>query len=59
MNDETDDVDPEWVKRAGQKAVRIAHLHFGWVPITEYTQEDFDHQMKAAMWRCEPEDEDD
>ncbi len=57
MEDEDDDLDQEFVKRMGQKAVRMLHRKMGWLPITEYTQDDFDQDMKAAMWRAEPDDE--
>ena len=56
MQDESEDIDPEFVKRMGQKAVRLAHLKMGLVPFMEYTQEDFDHELRAAMWRAEPDD---
>jgi hypothetical protein len=58
MEDESDDLDPEFVKRMGERAVRTLHRKMGWLPITEWTQEDFDQEMKAAMWRAEPDDDD-
>lgn len=58
MQNEDDDLDPEFVKRCGEKAVRMLHRKMGWLPITEYTQDDFDQDMKAAVWRAEPDDDD-
>jgi hypothetical protein len=55
---EDEDLDPEFVKRAGEKAVRLAHLMLGWVPITEYTEWDFEQMLKAAQRRAEPDDND-
>jgi hypothetical protein len=51
------DLDPAFVKRCGEKAVRLMHLHFGWVPITEYTQWDFDQMLGGAIRRAEPDDD--
>jgi hypothetical protein len=58
MQTEDDDLDPEFVKRAGEKAIRLMNLHFGRVPITEYTQWDFDQMFRGAMQRAEPQDDD-
>lgn len=58
MQDESEDLDPEFVKRAGEKAVRLAHLILGWVPITEYTEWDFEQMLKSAQRRAEPDGDD-
>ena len=47
----------EWSKRFAAKTMRILAIKRGEVSITEYTQEDFDRELKAAMWRCEPDDD--
>lgn len=59
MEGDGDDLDPEFVKRMGEKALRILHRKMGWLPITEWTQEDFDQEAQAAMWLAEPDDFDD
>jgi len=57
MRDESEDLDPEFVKRAGEKAVRLAHLILGWVPIVEYTEWDFEQMLRSAQRRAEPDDD--
>ena len=48
--------DPEFVERAGEKMVRMAFRKLGLIPLSEYTQEDFDQDARAAIWRAEPDD---
>ena len=48
--------DAEFEKRAGEKMVRMAFRKLGLIPLSEYTQEDFDQDAQAAIWRAEPDD---
>jgi hypothetical protein len=53
-----DEPTAEELEAFGKKAVRLMRLHVGLVPITEYTQWDFDQMLGAAMRRAEPDDDD-
>lgn len=54
---EEEQVWSEIVKRAMARTLRIIAIHRGEIPITEYTQEDFDRMLRAAASLAEPDDQ--